>query len=332
MHAERSAQPAIPMPARAWLLAGLLVLAGTLTLRLAHAAPPATQEHEKQALALATEARNHYHDKDFTGAAELYMQAYARMPEPTLLFNAARAYEDAGKLREALPLFHLYLSVNRHDDAESRAGRKDAETHLADIEARLKAAEAQATPIPPTPPVDAPPKPPVEATPPDAQPTPEPPAKPTTPPADTPSVYRPGLFERVQHPPEDASAHQQGWSTQRKAAVAAGAVGGALLVAGAVVAGIAAGDLDFIDNYALVGGGVTLHPTVTQRQADAAFATHAARKAWAGGLIGVGAVALGTGIVLWLIEPTHYDAPAARLWPSIDIGAGGVTCALGGRF
>ena len=51
-------------------------------------------------MALATEARNHYHDKDFTGAAELYMQAYARMPEPTLLFNAARAYEDAGKLRE----------------------------------------------------------------------------------------------------------------------------------------------------------------------------------------------------------------------------------------
>ena len=311
------------------------LLAVSLCFCLGHtaiwAADARTSDTER-AEAKVIEAKAFFKSALYPQAATSYLQAFAISRKPATLFNAARAYEDAGRLREALPLFHLYLSVNRHDVAESRAGRTDAETHLADIEARLKAAEAQATPIPPTPPVDAPPKPPVEATPPDAQPTPEPPAKPTTPPADTPSVYRPGLFERVQHPPEDASAHHQGWSTQRKAAVAAGAVGGALLVAGAVVAGIAAGDLDFIDNHALVGGGMTLHPTVTQRQADAAFATHASRKAWAGGLIGVGAVALGTGIVLWLIEPTRYDAPAARLWPSVDIGAGGVTCALGGRF
>jgi len=322
MHVTRLCLPAVSTTASHWLVWTLVTLLALATVQPAAAAPTATAEQEKQALALATQARSHYRDKDFAGAADLFMKAYAQIPEPTLLFNAARAYENAGKLREAVPLFRLYLSVNRQDDDESRAGRKDAETHLADIERLLRAEETLPAPGSLRP-VDAPAEPPPEPQPSRSQPAVAQPPE-AGPPAGA-AVYRPGLFERVQ-------PRQAGWSAQRKTAVAAGALGAALLIAGSVVGIAAASDLDFVDENRLVGNGLTLHPTVTQREADAAFAAHASRKAWSGGLIGLGAAAVGAGVVLWLSEPARAAHVTTRLWPSIEIGSGMAACALAGRF
>lgn len=276
----------------------------------AWAAAASGAEHEKEALALAAQARNHYRDKDFATAADLYMQAYAHTPEPTLLFNAARSYEEASKLREALPLFHLYLSLNQGTDPDAVAGRADAQSHVAEIQNKLKAQDASAAQVAPP----LPDKPPVLAeTPADARPVP-------TEPVVRPPVHRAGMFERVRHP-------DSGWSTQRKVAVATGAAGAAAILAGAVVALVASGDLDAIEGDAQRHGSVVLHPGVTQVQADAAYTSHASHQAWAGALIGIGAVGVGTALVLWWLEPESPKRSVAQ-WPTLMICDGGAVASV----
>ena len=57
--------------------------------------------------ALAFEAKALFGAKKFPEAAKRFMEAYAKEPQPPLVFNAARAYAEAGMTGEAMGLFRL---------------------------------------------------------------------------------------------------------------------------------------------------------------------------------------------------------------------------------
>ncbi|MSP93151.1 MAG: hypothetical protein EXR79_15345 [Myxococcales bacterium] len=54
---------------------------------------------------------NRYGGGNIGTAARLFIQAYAKSHEPALVFNAARAYDQGGKARDAVALFRLYLTL-----------------------------------------------------------------------------------------------------------------------------------------------------------------------------------------------------------------------------
>ena len=95
------------------------------------AAPPA--QGRASAEATAAQARGRFAAQDYEGAARLFMQAYAKSHEPALVFNAARAYEQAGMARDAVALFRLYLTLATDGegkaDAQERVQRLEAGTH-----------------------------------------------------------------------------------------------------------------------------------------------------------------------------------------------------------
>lgn len=325
----------------AWLL-GVWLLCGVARPVLA-AVPSAAAE--KDALALAHQAKARYAAKDFAEAARLFMEAYGRVPEPTLLFNAARAYEQAGRLHEALPLFQLYLSLN-HDaqDADSRAGRREAEQHIATIQAELsRRKQERATPDPadrppvPDKPVDRPPgpdKPPQEARPPQTQPLepPPPPAAgsqvPTGKP-DEPAVHRPGLFERIRPAQEDRGSY-------RTAALITGGTGVALVLTGALLRSLAGSDLSDLetrldaDRQTVAGRAV--HPTVTQQEAQAAYSSHNSKQVIGNVFLGMGVVGIGAGVALWLLQTPSEGTAQATWLPGLRPLDGGATVTVGGQF
>ncbi len=112
----------------------------------------------RRAAAMAIEAKALFQNGEFVDAARLFMEAYAISKHATLIFNAARAYEQAGQLKRAESLFKLYLSMAGDDEA----GRADATARLEAVRARLSVAEPKPPePLPPPPP--APPQPPLKA-------------------------------------------------------------------------------------------------------------------------------------------------------------------------
>jgi iron complex outermembrane receptor protein len=67
------------------------------------------------------------------GIAEL-LEAYSIKPHPNVLYNIARAYQDAGRLSEAVDYYRRYLAANPPDAATAQAT-------LAKLEESLRAAE-----------------------------------------------------------------------------------------------------------------------------------------------------------------------------------------------
>lgn len=63
----------------------------------------------KEAFKLFAQSEKLYRAGKFREAADLLEKAYALDPEPTLLFNRARALESAGDLAEAVVAYSLYL-------------------------------------------------------------------------------------------------------------------------------------------------------------------------------------------------------------------------------
>ncbi|RKH29213.1 TonB-dependent receptor domain-containing protein [Corallococcus sicarius] len=92
------------------------------------------------------EARRHFRNgmnlieqKQFDeGIAELE-EAYKIKPHPSVLYNIARAYQDAGRLAEALDAFKRYLASNPPDAASVQA-------QVTRLEATQQAASAEAPP------------------------------------------------------------------------------------------------------------------------------------------------------------------------------------------
>lgn len=68
-----------------------------------------TVARRQQAHELLLRSREHYNAGRFVTAADILDEAYSLYPEPTLLFNAARAYENAGRSAQALDRYERYL-------------------------------------------------------------------------------------------------------------------------------------------------------------------------------------------------------------------------------
>lgn len=135
-----------------WLAAWLALATATVHLPAAQADAPPDEAELRQAEALATEAKVFFKAKLYEKAALRFMEAYAISKRPSLMYNAARAYEEAGVLREAHALFQEYRKLPTVDDA----GRKDADARIARLEPAVRAADLQAKAVPKVaPPVDA---------------------------------------------------------------------------------------------------------------------------------------------------------------------------------
>ena len=122
----------------------LLVLMVSLAFCLAssaYAGGPAPSEAE----VTAQQGAERFRAGDFEAAAKLFMQAYAKSHRPDAVFNAARAYESAGKSGDAAGLFRLYISLTPDAD-----GILEARQHLAKLEGSAPPAPAKADPAPPT--------------------------------------------------------------------------------------------------------------------------------------------------------------------------------------
>ncbi|HVE87186.1 MAG TPA: TonB-dependent receptor [Myxococcales bacterium] len=77
------------------------------------------------------------------GIGEL-REAYAIKPHPNVLYNIARAYLDAGRVKEATEYYRRYLAANPADSAQVKAT-------VARLEETLRAKEASESPPPPGP-------------------------------------------------------------------------------------------------------------------------------------------------------------------------------------
>jgi hypothetical protein len=127
--------------AAVWLVAVVCqVFAQTVPVAQAFADAPPDEAELVKAEALATEAKVFFKAKLYGKAAGRFMEAYAISRRPSLMYNAARAYEEGRNLREAHALFQEYRKLP--DIGED--GRKDADARIARLEADMRTADAEA--------------------------------------------------------------------------------------------------------------------------------------------------------------------------------------------
>lgn len=89
----------------------------------------------RKAEALATEAKFMFQQKLYAEAAEKFFEAYTLAKRGTLIFNAARAHEEAKNYAKSIAYFRAYLG----QPDVTPDGKKDAEARIARMEAELKA-------------------------------------------------------------------------------------------------------------------------------------------------------------------------------------------------
>lgn len=99
----------------------------------------ASADDLKKAEALATEGKVYFRTKLFDKAADKFMQAFGISKAPALVYNAARAYEEAGKLAESIAMFQHYSTLSN----ATAKGRSAAQKKIVELQAR-KAAEDEA--------------------------------------------------------------------------------------------------------------------------------------------------------------------------------------------
>lgn len=297
----------------------LMVLVMAMATASALAASP---DPEKQAAALVAQAKERYQAGDFEHAAQLYMQAYGEVQRPAPVFNAARAYEQAGLWAEAKPLFELYVQIDRGNDADSVAGRADAQQHLQAVNAKLAAEKAKR---------DIPPAAVVQPTPPPVQVAP-PPVRQSPVIQDPPAVEPPqrGAVLDLAKPAE------REWTGMKTAAVVTMSAGAALIVTSIVIAVVAHSDLADLDarlaaDQVANNQNLTLHSSVTQQEMDSGIARYNSRQVTAGVLGGVGAAAVVAGGILWWQDGSNSPHRVA-LTTSVVPNAGGAVWTLAGHF
>jgi hypothetical protein len=110
---------------QAFRLASTVSFAATLFVALpatAEEATPSTAETAPTALDLSEQARARYEAGEFSRALALFDQAYARDPDPNLLFNIARCHEKLGDTAAALDKYEAFLaSANADPDGLTKA-------------------------------------------------------------------------------------------------------------------------------------------------------------------------------------------------------------------
>lgn len=107
----------------------------------------AAKEGAREASLLTTRAKAAFKAGEFDDAARLFMKAYALSGEAAQVFNAARAYEEAGKVGDAVGLFRLYTTL-----ADDPDGIADARERIR----RLEAGRLGGKPTDPTPATNGP--------------------------------------------------------------------------------------------------------------------------------------------------------------------------------
>jgi len=128
--------------------ASLCALAGISGITSTGLAKPPSAKSEAESVA-ETAARR-FKEGDYELAAQLFLKAWALTKKPAQLFNAARAYEQAGKAGEAISLFEKYIAVETdaggREEAKLRAERlRESAAHERELRAaRDKAAREQA--------------------------------------------------------------------------------------------------------------------------------------------------------------------------------------------
>jgi hypothetical protein len=315
----------------------VLLLAVTLAASVTLASTP---EQEKHAQGLVAEAKTHMQAGEYEQAAKIYMQAYGLAQRPAIVFNAARAYEQAGLWQEAKPLFELYLQIDSGSDLDSVTGRADAQKRLDAVNARIAADRAQKA-APPVKIADpAPLPPPVVVTPPPTLP----------PPVQSPVVRQPPRIQDppVVQPPRNEPALgttapvDESWSGMKTAGVVTLTTGGVLVVVSIIVAIVAQSDRSSLEarlQSDQIGNsqGLTLHGAVTQVELDNGIATYNARQVTAGVLGGIGAAAVVVGSVMWWQDSQRSngrmaDVDGPRIMTGIMPNQGGATLTLAGHF
>jgi tetratricopeptide (TPR) repeat protein len=117
------------------------ILVGMMLGGLAPPIPAFAQKVQGQmarAEVINARARAAYAQKKFGESAELFLAAYELSGSPGTLFNAARAMQQAGKLREAREMFHLFRTKTR-----DQKGIAEADLQLKLIDAELLRIEQQ---------------------------------------------------------------------------------------------------------------------------------------------------------------------------------------------
>lgn len=91
-------------------------LAFLLSMALVLASPVAqAQKGAKSPAALVKEGERLFNARKYREAAEVLKRAYEAQPDPRLLYNIARAYEQAGDLREALSYYDQFIKNSDSD-------------------------------------------------------------------------------------------------------------------------------------------------------------------------------------------------------------------------
>ena len=119
----------------AHLVGAMLLAAALLAPRALVAGPALTKEEAAKAEATALDAKFKFKAGKHEEAAPLFLQAFALSRKPALLYNAARAYEEAGKPAEAKVAFEQYLTL----PGVSASGKRDAQQHIRKLEAQIAA-------------------------------------------------------------------------------------------------------------------------------------------------------------------------------------------------
>lgn len=158
---------------------------------------------------LTEQASQKFREKDFDGAVSLFERAYALNPEPNILFNIGRIYEEAGKLEDAIVYYERFVSDPQVDIESKQKALRRRDVAREVVEIRKKEDERRKADT--TPPPSGNPPPPVVTNPPPTETEPE------------PGVDEPRPVKR----------------NVRPLGFALVGIGGATLIAGGVVGGLA---------------------------------------------------------------------------------------------
>jgi tetratricopeptide (TPR) repeat protein len=110
-------------------------------------AEPAS-EAKTRALELFDESKVHFDQGEFEQAASLLEQAYETFPEPVLLYNLARAEQEAGNIDKAIAAYERYLAA-----APGVSDRAGIQRRIARLREQLRGDQgASGTAMPSSPP------------------------------------------------------------------------------------------------------------------------------------------------------------------------------------
>ncbi len=255
----------------------------------ASASQPTEPVSQDAVTALDEEARRAYDERNYALAADAFSRAYDESGDPNYLFNAGRVYEESGDLDKAVEYYDRFLGEAEVDIEARKDALERVQVLRGVLEVRAKKEEASQ----PKDEDDA-----------EVQPAAEAPVQDTAPPQESPQ-------ERA----------------KRKRLLVAGAVvagtGGAALIAGGVLGGLALQQSDVLskDQVALEDRRRRIDATQTYSlSADILFA--------AGGALAITGVAL----IVASVVRGRKSRSSARLDVSPALSRSSASIQLGARF